>query len=360
MSERSVNCTIAVDTMGSDLGPTEFIRGLYYAIEDLKLECNFILVGNERLLRRLLKVRTIELDPSRIQIHNSTQVIGMDEKPIQAIKSKKDSSMVQAVQLLKEGTAQAVLSCGNTGALMACGTLKMRPIPGIDRPALATIIPTKDKPFVLVDVGANPESTAENLVHNAVLGSNYAKAALNLKTPKVALLTIGTEEGKGNSLINEAHKRLQKINGVINYVGPIEGFQLFEGEIDVVVCDGFVGNIVLKTSEALFKFIGNTIKEELLKNTTRKIGAALTAPAFKEIKKRLGPDQHAGAPLLGLKGNILKSHGSSSFVAIGNALRIAQQVVAHDMIDSIGAEIIQANNLIKPLAVEDASTAESL
>lgn len=358
MSERSVNCTIAVDTMGSDLGPTEFIRGLYYAIEELKLDCNYILVGNQRLLRRLLDVRKLNVEPGRIRIHNTTQVIGMDEKPIQALKSKKDSSMVQAINLLKEGEAQAVLSCGNTGALMAGGTLKMRPIPGVERPALATIVPTKEKPFVLLDVGANPESSAKQLMHNAVLGSNYAKAALNVAQPKVALLTIGTEEGKGTTLINEAHRQLQQINGVINYVGPIEGFQLFEGKIDVVVCDGFVGNIVLKTSEALFTFIGSTIKEELLKNTTRKIGAALTAPAFKAIKKRFGPDQHAGAPLLGLRGNILKSHGSSTYVAIGNALRIARQVVAHDMIDSIGEQIIRANERIKTPSAESISVAD--
>lgn len=352
MGARAVNCTIAVDTMGGDLGPTEFVRGLSYAIEELKLDANFILVGNQRLLERLLSVRKLEVDPERLRIHHASEVIEMDEKPIQALKKKKDSSMVQAIQLLKDGEAQAMISCGNTGALMAGGTLRMRPIPGVDRPALAIIVPSKDKPFVLVDVGANPESTAENLVHNAVFGSNYAKAALRVKNPSVALLTIGTEEGKGNSLINQAHAQLQKMGGVVNYVGPIEGFQLFEGKIDVVVCDGFVGNIVLKSSEALFKFMGNTIKEELMRTTKRKIGAALSASAFKDVRERLSPDQHAGAPLLGIRGNILKSHGSSNYIAIANCLRIAKQVVTHDMIDTIGEEIIQANERIKTLANE--------
>ncbi|HAV13569.1 MAG TPA: phosphate acyltransferase PlsX, partial [Opitutae bacterium] len=229
---------------------------------------------------------------------------------------------------------------------MAGGTLRMRPLPGVERPALATIVPSRKQPFVLADVGANPESTAENLVHNAVLGSNYAKAALGLERPRVALLTIGTEEGKGNSLINATHHHLQKLTSVINYVGPIEGFQLFDGDIDVVICDGFVGNIVLKSSEALFGFIGSTIKEELLRNPKRKIGAALSASAFKDMKVRLSPDQHAGAPLLGLQGNILKSHGSSNYVAIANALRIASNLVKHDMIDSIRNEINLANELI--------------
>ncbi|MFT4901756.1 MAG: glycerol-3-phosphate acyltransferase PlsX [Lentimonas sp.] len=346
MGASAVNCTIAVDTMGSDLGPTEFIRGLFHATEELGLKSNFILVGKGRLLERLLKVRKLDLYSDRITIHHASEVIGMEEKPIQALKRKKDSSMLQAINLVKANKAQAMLSCGNTGALMAGGTLRLRTLPGVERPALATIVPTKKNPFVLIDVGANPESSPENLVHNAILGSNYAEAALKHKNPRVALLTIGTEEGKGNSLVNKTHPLLQKINGIINYVGPVEGFQLFEGNVDVVVCDGFVGNIVLKTSEALFAFVGSTIKEELLRNTKRKIGAALSASAFKDMKARLGPDHHAGAPLLGLGGNILKSHGSSNFLAIANALRIAQEIVKHDMIDSISADINQANLLI--------------
>ena len=354
MGASAVNCTIAVDTMGGDKGPTEFIRGLFYAIEELKLECNFTLVGNQRLLERLLKVRKLDLYTDRIKIIHSTQVIGMDEKPIQALKSKKDSSMVKAIALLKNQEADAMISCGNTGALMAGGTLRLRQIPGVDRPALGIIIPSKKTPFVLTDVGANPESTPENLVHNAVLGSNYAKAALNIANPRVALLTIGTEEGKGNTLTNSTHTLLQEINGVINYVGPIEGFQLFDGDVDVVVCDGFVGNIVLKSSEALFGFIGSTMREELVRNVKRKIGAVLSKSAFKDMKTRLGPDQHAGAPLLGLRGNILKSHGSSNYVAIANALRIAQEVVMHDMIDSISSEINQANALTTNSDAENA------
>jgi len=347
MGARAGKCTIAVDTMGSDLGPTEFIRGLFYATEELKLDCNFILVGKGRLLQRLLKVRKLSIDPSNIRIHHSSEVIGMDEKPIQALKKKKDSSMVQAIGLIKDAEADAVVSCGNTGALMAGGTIRLRPLEGIERPALATIIPSRKKPSVLIDVGANPESTSEHLVHNAVLGSNYAKAALGLEKPRIGLLTIGTEEGKGNSLINQTHAKLQKISSVINYAGPIEGFQLFDGDFDVIVCDGFVGNIVLKSSEALFGFIGSTMKEELIRNPKRMIGAALSKSAFRDMKFRLSPDRYAGAPLLGLRGNILKSHGSSNYIAIANAMRIASEVVKHDMIDSINSEINQANALIR-------------
>lgn len=339
-------CTIAVDVMGSDKGPGEFIRGLIYAQNKLKLDCNFVLVGKGRLLDRLLQVRSTHLDLSRVRVHPASEIIGMDEKPVQALKKKKDASMLQAVELLRAGEADAVLSCGNTGALMASGTLRIRPLEGVDRPALGIIVPGKAKPSVLIDVGANPESDARNLVHNAILGANYARAALGIARPRVGLLTIGTEEGKGNSLINATHTYLQKINGVIDYAGPIEGFQVFDGVVDVIVCDGFVGNVLLKSSEAVFSFIGSTMKEELLRNLKRKVGAALAKSAFTDMRERLSPDQHAGAVLLGLKGNVLKSHGSSNAVAIANALRIAREVVRHDMIDSIRSDILQANALL--------------
>jgi glycerol-3-phosphate acyltransferase PlsX len=333
--------------MGSDLGPAEFVRGIDYALNKLELDSHFILVGNGRLIERLIKAAKLDAFAPKLSIHHASEVIAMEEKPIQALKSKKDSSMAQALKLLKQQQAQALVSCGNTGALMAGGTLRLRPLKGVERPALATIIPTKKTPFVLVDVGANPECTPENLVHNAVLGSNYAKAALKIERPRVALLTIGTEEGKGNNLVNQTHPLLQKIEGIIHYVGPVEGFQLFEGAVDVVVCDGFVGNIVLKTSEALFKFVGGTIKEELLRNPKRKIGAALSAAAYRDMKARLSPDNYSGAPLLGLAGNILKSHGASNSVAIGNALRISQEIVAHDMLESIASDIQAANKILE-------------
>lgn len=347
MTVSSCNCTVAVDMMGSDLGPAEFVRGIDYALNKLELDSHFILVGNGRLIERLIKAAKLDAFAPKLSIHHASEVIAMEEKPIQALKSKKDSSMAQALKLLKQQQAQALVSCGNTGALMAGGTLRLRPLKGVERPALATIIPTKKTPFVLVDVGANPECTPENLVHNAVLGSNYAKAALKIERPRVALLTIGTEEGKGNNLVNQTHPLLQKIEGIIQYVGPVEGFQLFEGAVDVVVCDGFVGNIVLKTSEALFKFVGGTIKEELLRNPKRKIGAALSAAAYRDMKARLSPDNYSGAPLLGLAGNILKSHGASNSVAIGNALRISREIVAHDMLESIASDIQAANKLLE-------------
>ena len=346
MGDGTTSCTIAVDTMGGDKGPTEFVRGLSYFIEELAIDCNFVLVGKERLLERLLKVRKLDKYSDRIRLCNSTQVIEMNEKPVKALKSKKDSSMVKAINLLKDQQADAVVSCGNTGALMAGSTLRLRQIPGVERPALGIIIPSRKNPFVLIDAGANPESTTKHLVQNAVLGSNYAKAALGIESPRVSLLTIGTEEGKGNNLTNQTHSLLQKIDGIIDYVGPIEGFQLFDGNVDVIVCDGFVGNVVLKSSEAVFSFIGATMREELVRNVKRKIGAALSKSAFKDMKTRLGPDKHAGAPLLGLRGNVLKTHGSSNYIAIANAIRIAREVVTQDMIHLIRDDITQINELI--------------
>lgn len=348
MAESRVNkCRLAVDTMGSDSGPVEFIRGLSYVRETFGFDCEWILCGDGPLLKDLLKAHKPRIDPSNIHIHPTTQVIDMDDKPIQALRKKKDSSMVQAIELLRDRKVDAVVSCGNTGALMAGGALRIRPLQGVDRPALGIVIPTGKKPCVLIDVGANPESTVLNLVHNAVLGSNYAKAALKCERPSVGLLTIGTEESKGNSLISETHKSLQNIdNHVINYTGLVEGFQIFDGDVNVIVCDGFIGNIVLKSSEAVFSLVGRTIKEELLKNPKRILGAALVKSAFRDMKARLSPDRYAGAPLLGIQGNILKSHGSSNYIAIANALRIARETVMSKMIDSIGADINKANDLI--------------
>jgi glycerol-3-phosphate acyltransferase PlsX len=350
MTGSVASCTIAVDVMGSDLGPSEFIRGLLYAREALKIDANFILVGKERLIERLILASKLEKHMEAIRIHNATEVVDMNDKPVAAMRSKKDASMFQAIQLVKDGEADEVVSSGNTGALMAAGTIRLRPLEGVDRPALGTIIPTKISPCVLIDVGANPESDSQNLVHNAILGSNYARSALSMKSPRVGLLTIGTEDGKGNSLINETHSKLQQMGDLIHYVGPVEGFQIFEGDVDVIVCDGFVGNVLLKSSEAVFKFVGKTMRDELRRNAKRMLGAALAKSAFSDMRTRLSPDNHAGAPLLGIKGNILKSHGSSNYTAIANALRIATEIVRHDMLDSIQSEIHQANKrlLVEP------------
>jgi phosphate acyltransferase len=226
---------------------------------------------------------------------------------MQALKRKKDASMVRAVELVKNGEAGVVVSSGNTGALMAGATLRLRMMDGVDRPALCAVVPRDKGFFVLIDAGANPESGPENLVHNAILGANYARVIFGLPAPRVGLLTIGTEEGKGGKLITETHERLSRINGVINYVGLIEGFQVFKDDTDVVVCDGFVGNTLLKTWESLAKFITGLLKEELKQSPVRMAGAALAKGAFDTLKARMNPDRYGGAPLLGVRGNVLKA-----------------------------------------------------
>lgn len=349
MSEKKPKCTIAVDVMGSDKGPTEFIRALIYLKSKNTLRSDLILVGQKKLLERLISVKKKEIQTEHIHVLDAKEVIGMDEKPILALKKKKDSSMLKAIELVKNNEAGAMVSCGNTGAMMAGGTIRLRPIEGIGRPALAAIIPSKKNPFVFLDVGANPEADPTNLMHNAILGKHYAKARLNIEKPRIGLLTIGTEQGKGTPNIAKTHEYLTELNraGIINYSGLIEGFQLFDGNIDVVVCDGFVGNILLKSSESLFSFIGDTIKKELVRNIKRKIGAVLSAAAFKDMKSQLNPDDRSGAPLLGLNGNIIKSHGSSNDVAIASSIIAAQTIIECDIVDGIKSDILLANKKIE-------------
>jgi glycerol-3-phosphate acyltransferase PlsX len=229
---------------------------------------------------------------------------------------------------------------------MAGGTIKIRPLPGVDRPAIGSIIPSNNCNFVLIDAGANPEPKPIHLVHNAIMGSIYAKIVLNIPNPRVGLLTIGTEEGKGTELVQQSHQMLKQLGNVINYTGPVEGFQLFANQVDVVVCDGFVGNILLKTAESLFEMIKTVLKEELNATPIRKIGALMSKGAFTGMKKRLNPVEFAGAPFLGLKGNVLKAHGSSDRHYIKGAIGMARRVVQFEMLSEIEKSIETANKVI--------------
>lgn len=338
--------TIAIDAMGSDLGPGEVVEAVRLAYARVpKLE-KTILTGDRKILEPLLEKVGLAGD-SRVSVHHAAEVIEMNDKPLQALKRKKDSSMVRAIELVKSGEARVLLSCGNTGSLMAGGTIKLRVMEGVDRPALATVIPNKESHFVLIDAGANPEARPEHLVHNAILGKIYSKIALGIENPRVGLLTIGTEEGKGNELTHNTHILLKKVSHLVNYQGPIEGFHLFQNHVDVVVCDGFVGNVVLKTCESLFHALKDYLKEEITRNPLRKFGALLSMGAFKAMKTQLNPDHYGGAPLLGLRGNILKAHGSSNREAIMNAIRIGTEIIAQDMNTHIHEEIRKANEALR-------------
>lgn len=330
--------TIAIDVMGSDMGPEEIIIGIKKALVEDKSEFGIIVVGNEEIITPML-LRHNLIRESRVMVYNASEVIEMDEKPIQAIKIKKDSSMMRAIEIVKLGTASAVLSCGNTGALMAGGTIKLRTMQGIERPALGTVIPGKIKNFIFIDVGASPDPKPESLVDNAILGANYAKIALGAKNPRVGLLSNGTEDGKGNMLVQTAHRLFKAQEGVINYGGLLEGFNLFDGQYDVVVCDGFTGNVVLKSLESSVRLFKEIIKEEVYKSWISKIGMLLAKGAFMRMKKRLPIDKFSGAPLLGLNGLVVKAHGSSNRKQIAGAIEITLRCLRKRMNDRIASDV---------------------
>ena len=347
---RASKASIAVDVMGSDMGPGEVIAGVALAIKSLKhLPKEFILVGDEAEIKSALQEEAIDNHP-HIRIFHASEVIQMDEKPLKSLKAKKDSSMVRAIELVKEGQAQVVLSCGNTGSLMAGGTLKLRTIPGIARPALGAIIPNQTKHWVLIDAGANPNPNPENMVGNAILGKNYCKVALGIENPRVGLVSIGTEEGKGTDFINETHELMKTVGDLINYQGPIEGTQLFNNTVDVAVCDGFVGNVLLKTCEGLLETLVSFLKEELTADPVRKIGAFMSQGAFKAMKTQLSPERYSGAPLLGLNGDVLKAHGSSNRFAIEGALTIAMQFIEQDIDHLIRDDVTKSVALLNEAA----------
>ncbi len=332
--------------MGGDLGPAEVVEAVKLVLSDESID-PITLVGDQAVLLPLLSAAGLAGHP-KVNVVHASEVITMEDKPLQALKRKKDSSMVRAIDLVKSGEARVTISCGNTGALMAGSTLRLRMMDGVDRPALAAVIPRDGGYFILIDAGANPEAKPEHLVHNAILGANYAKVILGVTAPRVGLITIGTEEGKGNSLITETHEQLKKITSVINYVGPIEGFQVFRDTVDVVVCDGFVGNTLLKTWESMAKFITNLLKQELQANPLRMAGAVLAKGAFNALKSRMNPDRYGGAPLLGVRGNILKAHGSSNRHALASAIRAAAKIIRQDLYEHTARDVARANSLLTP------------
>ena len=340
---------IAVDAMGGDLGPAEVVAAVKLALHQYSSLNKITLVGDEAILKPLVAHAGLA-SSERLSVFHASEVITMEDKPLNALKKKKDSSMVRAIELVKNGEAGVVVSCGNTGALMAGGTLRLRPMEGIARPALAAVCPREGGHFILIDAGANPDAKPEHLVHNAILGSHYCRVMLGVKNPRVGLMTIGTEDGKGNALITETNTLLRRVDGIVNYSGPIEGFHVFAEHVDVVVCDGFVGNIMLKSWESLVKFFSNMLREELQSNPMRATGAFLSKGAFHALRDRINPERYGGAPLLGLNGHILKAHGSSTRHAIKSAIHAAGLILKADINQHITADIARANEaMAEPL-----------
>ena len=319
---------IAVDAMGGDYAPREVVLGAVEAARQNSDIETLYLVGDETAIREELRAVKAEAN-SVFEIVHATEVVGMDEAPASAMRRKKDSSIARSLDLVQEGQAQAIFSAGNTGAVVAGATLKLRTLPGVVRPAIAAIVPTPTNPFVIIDAGANTDCIPEMMIQFAVMGSVYSQEILGVENPSVGILSIGEEDKKGNEATKESFRRLEGTH--LNFIGNVESRDLFEGKVDVVVCDGFVGNVVLKTSEAVAKAIGHWIKEEFTQNPFRLLGAAMLRNALKNIKKKGNPDSYGGAPLLGANGVCIIGHGSSSSNAVCNGIQVAAQSVSHEI-----------------------------
>ncbi len=334
---------IAVDVMGGDHGCGVVIEGVQQALASASDITELLLVGNQAEIESCLSKR--RFDDNRLQIVHASEVLTMEDKPVEGLRRKKDCSILRTVDLVKEGKADALISPGNTGGIVAASTIRLRPLAGVDRPGIATVIPTQHNEFVLLDSGANIECRPIHLIHYAVMGSVYAREILGYKRPRVGILSNGTEDNKGNELTLQTFKLCRQID--LNFVGNVEGHDLCHNRVEVVVCDGFVGNIVLKTIESFAKGLAGWLKSELSKNPKRMLGALLAKNALRTIKRRMDPDAYGGAPLLGLNGVVMKCHASANERAIMNAVRISTESVHHNINQTIRDEIAQANERVQ-------------
>ena len=330
---------IVVDVMGGDHGPKVVVDGVRLALRAHPGIQELYLVGDQAQIESAKK--DTRLNDPRVRIVHASEVLTMEDKPLQAVRRKKDSSMVRALELVKDGKAEALISPGNTGGLVTAATLTLKRLDGVDRPAIATIVPSNKAEFILIDAGANPDCKPTYLAQFAVMGNIYSREILGQKRPRVGVLSNGKEESKGNDFTRETAKLIQQLD--LNFIGYVEGHDLFSDHVDVVVTDGFIGNIVLKTVESMGKGIVRLLKRELAATPLRKFGAALAAQGFRNIKERMDPDAYGGAPLLGLNGNVIKAHGSSREQAIMNAIRVSTEAIQHHVSEMIQREIGKAN-----------------
>jgi glycerol-3-phosphate acyltransferase PlsX len=312
---------IALDAVGSDVAPEPEIRGAILACKKLPVRVH--LIGPERQLRDQLD-DLLDDEDLPIVIHHASERIGMNEKAAHAVRTKRDSSMRVGLKLVREGKAAGFVTAGNTGAAMATAKMVLGALPGVDRPALATPMPSATgNPCVLLDVGANVDCKPQNLEQFAVMGEMYARTVLKIDEPRVGLLSIGEEETKGNDLTREAFPLLKALP--INFIGNVEGRDIFSGLADVIVCDGFIGNVALKTSEGVGRFVREVLRDSLTRTVTAKVGALLARQAFNDFRRRLDYREYGGAPLLGVRGVCIIGHGSSNDRAIYNGIRVAYE-----------------------------------
>ncbi|NLN41735.1 MAG: phosphate acyltransferase PlsX [Clostridiales bacterium] len=327
---------IIVDAMGGDHAPMEILKGCLDAVKEYEIELT--LIGKEDVIQQHLSSLNAPLEV--FTIVNASETIEPDEPPVIAIKRKKDSSMVKGFEMLRQHPGSVFISAGSTGALMAGGLLKVGRIKGINRPALAPLIPTKEKPILLIDAGANAECKPENLVQFAIMGTVYMEKVLGRANPTVGLVNIGAEEGKGNELTKATYSLLKEQSN-INFYGNVEARDIPAGIVDIIVCDGFTGNVILKLTEGLASSLFGLMKEQFTKGFVSKIGALLLKPSLKGLKDSLDYAEHGGAPLLGVNGGIIKAHGSSDARAIKNAIRQGKRFIDMQVLENIKSNIVE-------------------
>jgi glycerol-3-phosphate acyltransferase PlsX len=327
-------CRIALDAMGGDHAPLEIIKGALLAVSESAVE--ILLVGKEEVIREHLGTLGAPL-PRAIELIDAREVVEMDDAAIAPIRRKRNSSIRVCANLVAEGRADAFVSAGNTGATWTSARVVMGMIEGVSRPALATVLPSVHGHTLLLDVGANVDAKPNHLREFAVMGHFYAQMIFGIAEPRIGLLSIGEEEGKGNELTKETF-RVMKETG-LNFIGNAEGRDVYNGNADVVVCDGFIGNVVLKASEALGEFVSRTLKMEMTRSLPRKIGGLLARSAFDDLKKRMDYSEYGGAPLLGVKGGCIVCHGRSNAKAIKNAIRVARDFAENRIDEKIRTKI---------------------
>ena len=311
---------ISLDAMGGDHGPDTVVPAAIRVLrrrDDIQL----ILVGDQQVLADRLRSVSRNNFGDRLEVRHTSQVVEMDEPPSHALRTKKDSSMRVSIDLVKHGVAHACVSAGNTGALMATARYVLKTLPGIDRPAILTALPSIEGRTLVLDLGANVDSSAEHLFQFAVMGSVLAKAVDGIELPRVALLNIGEEEIKGNDQVKQAAHLLA--DSPLNYIGFVEGDNIYTGGVDVVVCDGFIGNVALKSSEGVARMIGHFMRQEFNRNVFTKLAGLVALPVLKAFKRRIDPRRYNGASLLGLRGIVIKSHGGADALAFSNAIEVA-------------------------------------
>lgn len=340
---------VVVDAMGGDYAPKEVIKGTVAAVKEYGIEV--ILVGDEQQIKRELEICGAG-SLAKIEIHHAEQKVEMDDSPTQILRTKRNSSIHQGLRLVKQGDGAAFFSAGNTGAVMACAKMILKTLPGIDRPAIAAVMPTVKGATVMCDVGANVDCKLENYVQFAIMASAYCSLVMEKEAPTVGLMSVGEEDVKGSDITKNVFKLLQELgqNGVINFHGNVEGKDVFKGTSDVIVVDGFSGNVALKVSESAGWYVSQILKEELRSSIITKLGALLLMPALKRIKKRADHSEYGGAPLLGVNGVCIIGHGSANDVAVKYSVKMAHDLAEKRLNDLIEENITES---VKVLNVDN-------